>query len=215
MLGGIPPVVEHVNVLLADPAEPPGYSTNPFKVVEFPLLTPRLVDGDADPGGSWRYGRLEAFDGETFVLVADSNRNQGLGRRGAIVACRTFGFATGGQALAGEHSALPDVKSRDTDVGNIEIMCAGDEANLTDCKLEPGQGIDYNYVEVVEERAVALVCYNPSGTATSSSMRTSTRKPQLDRVPLGGQPGFMTCGQCSRSESIRMTRGSRGPKLLG
>lgn len=136
------------------------------KGAEFLVLTPRLVDGDADPGGAWEYGRLEMFDGETFVLVADSTLNQGLGRRGAIVACRTLGFATGGQALAGATSVLPDLKARDTGVGTIEIACDGDEASLVDCELHPGSGIYYLYDEVVEEKAVALLCYNPSGVAT-------------------------------------------------
>lgn len=149
---------------------PVGTAINYVDGAEFPVLTPRLVDGDADPGGAWQYGRLERFDGETFVLVANSNRNQGLGRRGSIVACRTLGFATGGQALAGGTSALPDLKARDADVGNIEISCNGNETSLVDCELKPGSGIDYNYEEVVEENAVALLCYNPSGMAMRTSM---------------------------------------------
>ena len=131
------------------------------------MLTPRLVDGDADPGGAWAYGRLEVFDGETFTLVSDVvslDRNQELGLRGVIVACRDLGFATGGQALAGVSSALPD-EGRDSSVGSF--VCAGDEATLRDCELQADRTsrADYNYVEFVEEHAVALVCYNPSGMA--------------------------------------------------
>lgn len=126
------------------------------------------MDGGADPGGAWAFGRLEVFDGATFVLVSDANFLQEVGRRGVQVACRTLGFSTGGQALAGRDSALPDAFDRDGTVG--AIVCNGDEATLMDCSLGP-EDVDnneilfYGYDMPVEEHAVALVCSNPSGAA--------------------------------------------------
>ena len=131
-------------------------------------LTPRLVDGEADPSGAWAYGRLEVFDGATFVLVSDANLLQELGVRAVQVACRSLGFDTGGQALAGRDSVLPDAFDRDSSVG--VIVCGGDEATLADCSLEldaveSAESIFYAYDHPVEENAVALVCSNPSGVA--------------------------------------------------
>ena len=127
------------------------------------FLTPRLVAGEADPGGAWAYGRLEVFDGLTFVTVSDTRGRQELGRRGAQVACRTLGFATGGQALAGAQSALPLLKGAGRDGAVGAILCEGDEQVLADCPVD-GYEYEYdNYARFLEDKAVALVCYNPSG----------------------------------------------------
>lgn len=134
------------------------------------LLTPRLVGGETDTDGAWAYGRLEVFDGDQFVTVSDANFNQELGRRGVLVACRDLGFGTGGQALAGKDSALPDTDGRDNTVGSL--LCTGDEASLADCptnldSVTSAESALYTYEQTVEENAVALVCYNPSGAVLS------------------------------------------------
>lgn len=134
-----------------------------------PLLTPRLVAGEADPAGVWQYGRLEVFDGEGFTIVSDANFIQELTRLGVQVACRTLGFATGGQALAGRDSALPDPEGRERTVGRI--VCRGDEATLSECTsdeaMEDSVPDDYGYERTVGENAVAIVCSNPSGMLTA------------------------------------------------
>lgn len=136
---------------------------------DLPLLSPRLVAGEADPGGVWQYGRLEVFDGEGFVIVSDANFIQELGRLDVQVACRTLGFATGAQALAGRDSPLPDPDGRDSAVGSIS--CLGDEATLSECMTSPVSSLDYAYERTVEENAVAIVCSNPSGVLTALSSR--------------------------------------------
>lgn len=171
------------------------------------FLTPRLVDGESDAAGAWAYGRLEVFDGAAFVPVADVGGIQELGCRGVQVACRTLGFETGAQALAGADSALPLLEGTGRDGRVGRILCTGDEDTLADCRTDsigvqvagfipPGAfdsdesaapaepppeydgfvvtPIEYSpaavnndydsYGRSVEDRAVALVCYNPSGT---------------------------------------------------
>lgn len=139
-----------------------------------PLLTPRLVDGEAEPGGAWAYGRLEVFDGLAFVTVSDADRNQELGRRGVLVACRTLRFATGGQALAGAHSALPDTSGGDGTVGNI--LCKGDEASPVDCETDVQvlRRSRRSFVYDTEDHtvaAIAIVYYNPSGTGIPTHLQ--------------------------------------------
>ena len=84
----------------------------------------RLTGGRSDPGGAWAYGRLEVFDGDFFSGLSDSAFDQELGRRGGEVACRSLGFATGAQLLAGSSSALPGADGTVDTVGRI--LCAGE-----------------------------------------------------------------------------------------
>jgi len=147
------------------------------------------VGGAADPGGAWTYGQLEVFDGETFVGVSDASREyEELGRRGAQVACRTLGFVTGGQALAGTQSALPDADGRDSAVGRI--VCNGDEATLSDCKFD-----DYVFLADLfseyegneDDEAVALVCSNPTGAR-------SCLLAMLDSTSCARRMTWLSCG---------------------
>lgn len=84
--------------------------------------------------------------------------------RAVQVTCRSLGFATGAQMLAGDGSALPgeDVE-RDT-IG--EIVCSGDELSLTDCDSyeDENGGFSLQSDQNRGQDTVAVVCYNLSGT---------------------------------------------------
>lgn len=121
----------------------------------------RLVGGNAEPGGAWEYGRIEVLV-NGFWSIIDEGRFGGedLGRRGALVACRQLGYATGAQLLAGRTSALPVADP--PPVGIRSVSCDGTEDMLTDCEIEFSMdGYGYDYSSGVG--AVALVCSNPSG----------------------------------------------------
>lgn len=120
----------------------------------------QLVGGSSDPDGAWAYGRLEVFDGTFFSSVSESRFSQDLGRRGAQVACRSLGFNTGAQILAGTLSALPGNAGVVNTISNI--ACNGDEANLGECEFLSDYDRDYGTIEV--DGAVALVCSNPAST---------------------------------------------------
>eukprot|EP00892_Ulva_mutabilis_P011168 jgi/Ulvmu1/8423/UM043_0001.1 len=133
-----------------------------------PALTgPRLVSGGADPDGAWEYGRLELFDGEAFSSLREGS-GQHLGRRGAEVACRTLGFATGAQLLSGELSGLPGVDGTPETLG--VIVCTDDADALSDCTV---MAEDYDYGSYISnppgDKAVALICFSPSGCPATNA----------------------------------------------
>lgn len=85
---------------------------------------------------------------------------QGLGRRGAQVACRSLGYSAGAQLLAGESSPFPAPGSAIQLVD--QVTCDGTEESLGDCDLYM---IDYNgqSTDFPASRSAALICLTPSG----------------------------------------------------
>lgn len=77
------------------------------------------------------------------------------------VACRTLGFATGAQLLAGSRSGLPGFDG--TAATNVQLACNGDDATLADCTTNAPEPYDYDEENVRDEDAVVLLCFNPSG----------------------------------------------------
>ena len=125
----------------------------------------RLTGGRSDPDGAWAYGRLEVFDGSFFSSISETQFSEELGRRGAQVACRSLGFASGAQILSSTLSALPGEAGEVNTLGII--ACLGDEANLGECEFQSDYSTDYG--SSLEDGAVALVCSNPSGAAPPST----------------------------------------------
>lgn len=123
----------------------------------------RLVAGRADPGGAWEYGRLEVIVNGVFSTVLDGFRV--LVRRGASVACRSLGYVTGAQFLAGGASAFP--APGNASVLIRAIICEGSEASLADCDIDTDfEGISFNLEDVESiTQAAALICATPSGAA--------------------------------------------------
>lgn len=139
------------------------------------IASAQLIGGRADPGGAWEYGRLEIFDGNFFSIINENFANEEIGRRAAAVACRGFGYDTGAQLLVNSYSVLPDTEGDLDTVGRV--LCEPDAASLEDCSLgDPGYIEDvYEEGIVVEgEKAVALLCFSPSGTHHAQGSATST-----------------------------------------
>ena len=127
----------------------------------------RLVGGRADPQGRWEYGRLEILADGVWIPLDDQSSTDNFGRRGAQVACRTLGYATGAQLLAGADSILPSLSTNDS--AGLIIVCGGREETLANCTVIDF-GLDFgtyfdsgNAGQVVDD--IALVCTNPTGTA--------------------------------------------------
>ena len=131
----------------------------------------RLVGGRADPQGQWEYGRLEVLINGVWIPLDDQTTADNLGRRGVQVACRTLGYATGAQLLAGADSALPTLSTEG--ITRIQIECGGGEDTLTDCEVFDRRD-DFSYFnpgnagQIVDD--IALVCTNPSGAARSHQL---------------------------------------------
>lgn len=136
----------------------------------------RLVGGRVDPGGFWEYGRLQVFQGSSFVGVSNfisSNFLSSLvfGRREAQVACRSLGYGSGAVLLSGALSGLP---GDDSTLYEIEaINCGGLEDTLSDCTTASEylatdyRGSDYGdsyvYDYGIRGSPVALLCTTSSG----------------------------------------------------
>lgn len=129
----------------------------------------RLVGGRAESGasGTWEYGRLEVVERGAWSPVPGPQDTFTAAE--AHVACRSLGYATGSQLVAGRSSPLPSLRG-----GLLQeeftISCEGFESSLSDCAFEEPFDVEYdNRYEVpvpFELRgldAVALVCSNPSG----------------------------------------------------
>lgn len=114
------------------------------------------------PGGTWEYGRLEIFDGNFFSIINEDQQSQEFVARAAVLACRSFGYKTGAQLLVGGTSVLPASDGVLDTVGSV--FCDPSAEILEDCEL--GSTYDfYEYGSAIEgERAVTLLCFNPSGT---------------------------------------------------
>lgn len=127
----------------------------------------RLVDGSADPGGEWKYGRLEVLVSGVWSIV-DESESGSFGRLGAEVACRSLNYSTGAQLVVGESSPFPAPSL--ASITLVEsVQCDGSEMSLSDCDLKL-RNSDYddsnNYSSDNGEfatAAVALICTSPSG----------------------------------------------------
>eukprot|EP00892_Ulva_mutabilis_P008496 jgi/Ulvmu1/6018/UM260_0002.1 len=130
------------------------------------MLEARLVGGQEDPDGAWKYGRLEVSTGRGFLGLSETALGQErLGRRGVEVTCRTLGFATGVQLLSGRGSGLPGLDGTDDSPGRI--ICIGSEDTLADCDVYYERPDD-SYQDTgsdgdLGDNAVALLCFTPSG----------------------------------------------------
>ena len=120
----------------------------------------RLVGGSADAGGTWEYGRLEVLIDGVWSIIDELGTD--LGRRGAQVACRSLGYATGAQLLVGDSSPFPALESAPELIR--DIVCDGSEDSLSDCRIGTDY-YDYRFSFVGESvpDAVALICTTPSG----------------------------------------------------
>lgn len=122
----------------------------------------RMMDGRSDPGGAWQYGRLEVIIKGVWSTIVDRRlRRESLGRRGAQVACRALGFATGGQLIVGESSPFPAPGTATSLDG--DASCNGSEMRLTDCDLSFREDDGNDYGAGVLAGTVALLCTTPSG----------------------------------------------------
>ena len=140
----------------------------------------RLVGGSTDPGGLWEYGRLEVLVNGLWTSVLESpTQFEDLGRRGALAACRSLGYAAGAQMLVGTSSPFPAPASIPRLL--TDIVCDGTETSLTECDIYTVDDIDadararifepdYDYrlddkVGDYQIGAVALICTTPSGVS--------------------------------------------------
>lgn len=126
-----------------------------------------LVGGSSDAGGAWAYGILEVLFNNVYAIINDPVFGGGLGRRGAPVACRSLGYTTGAQFLAGQSSPLPAPKK--TPPLLASIICSGSEASLAECNiLTPAENSrsDGFFANIdVATGTVVLICTSPAGTA--------------------------------------------------
>lgn len=124
------------------------------------------MDGSADDSGAWEYGRLEVLINSVWSILDEDFFAQDLGRRGARVACRSLGFATGAQLLVGASSPFPAPK------GSIRltngITCDGSEVSLADCDIIIPDYDLSDYSGTSQLSAIALICSNPSGVPCTS-----------------------------------------------
>ena len=121
----------------------------------------RLVGGSADAGGTWEYGRLEVLIEGVWSIILEGD----LGRRGAQVACRSLGYATGAQLLVGSISPFPAVESGPNLISSI--ICEGSEDSLSDCSITLDNEDHRNlFVGESVPEAVAIICTTPSGAST-------------------------------------------------
>eukprot|EP00892_Ulva_mutabilis_P011614 jgi/Ulvmu1/8825/UM049_0005.1 len=133
----------------------------------------RLVDGDADPGGAWEYGRLEVVQDGFWSTVIDAlplrDFEDDFGRRAAQVACRSLGYTSGAQLLVGQSS--PFATDRATLVTELVWECNGSEASLGECATSSrgrsrDQRLDADDIAFDDgfiRDSVALLCATPSG----------------------------------------------------
>ena len=152
----------------------------------------RLVGGSADAGGTWEYGRLEVLVDSVWSFINEVGTE--LGRRGAQVACRSLGYATGAQLLVGESSPFPAAEAAPELVR--DIVCNGSEDSLADCRIS----VDYSdfqsyFVRDPSPDAVALVCTTPSG-ASSEHLSDQSAVPS----PMANSSINCQCSSETRSE---------------
>ena len=136
----------------------------------------RLVGGSADADGAWEYGIIEVLVGGVYSVI-DGPRS--FGRRGAQVACRSLGFATGAQLIVGRSSPLPAPLTSPTLIDSI--TCDGSEASLADCDIRTRESESfYDYGFDVNIQSVALLCTTPSGAPDTITLTAAMRKTRND-----------------------------------
>ena len=101
------------------------------------------------------------------------------GQRGAQVACRQFGFASGAEAIISTTSALPGPAGV-TDIVS-SIVCNGTEETLGDCGVfrETADNFCFGGEDSCN---VALVCSNPTGVPLSCPVSVHLSIPRLYRT---------------------------------
>ena len=127
------------------------------------------MGGSADEGGAWEYGRLEVLINGIWSFVKEEFSFEGIGLRGAQVACRSLGFAAGAQLVVGESSPFP-ASSGSLSLAN-EITCDGSETSLADCDITI-LASDRSDATLLQQTAVALICSNPSGVLCPAACRS-------------------------------------------
>ena len=148
----------------------------------------RLVDGSAEAGGAWEYGRLEVLKDGTWTSLVGAICSDRFDRMGAQVACRSLGFATAAQLLVGLSSPFPWPPGSITrDVG---FPCGGSESSLANCDSElSNTGYrPYDYPDGVDSGAVALLCTSPSGVPCHYFYRDVDMKFAVLTVLDGDEP---------------------------
>lgn len=145
-----------------------------------------LVGGSSDAGGAWAYGILEVLFNNVYAIINDPVFGGGLGRRGAPVACRSLGYTTGAQFLAGQSSPLPAPKK--TPPLLASIICSGSEASLAECNiLTPAENSrsDGFFANIdVATGTVVLICASPSGPLNSHAVQHSLSL--MHGLPISG-----------------------------
>eukprot|EP00892_Ulva_mutabilis_P007854 jgi/Ulvmu1/5440/UM223_0001.1 len=145
--------------------------------------TVRLVGGQEDPDGAWAYGMLKVYDGNIFSTVSDNIFDENFGRRGAQVACRSLGFATGAQFYSRTRPIIPNTDRSAT--RRLRVQCRGDEASLADCDITSFPAFFDNDAS----NSAAIICSTPS-SCTPDSAESSQGDVRL--VALGGAVGVTT-----------------------
>lgn len=140
----------------------------------------RLVDGSADPGGAWEYGRLEVLVNGFWSIINERPLSQDIGRRGAEVACRSLGFAAGAQLLVGKLSPFPTAEGEGVPQLLRNIICNGTEGSLSECTLEvvpSGSGAGRGAATGLQFATASLICSNPSGPLQANIDRVRCTPP--------------------------------------
>lgn len=128
----------------------------------------RLVDGNADPSGAWEYGLVEVlFTGVWSKLIERTSRDEALGRRGAQVACRSLGYATGAQLVIGDWLPFPATVGAPDFIRRI--TCDGFEEDLASCDIDVRDYAPYDYRQDLVLGAATLICTTLSGMWLSCS----------------------------------------------
>ena len=122
----------------------------------------RLVGGNVDPGQLWLYGMVEVVvNGEWSIVNERGAGGEVLGRRGAQVACRSLGYATGAQLVIGDSSPFPATMGAPDFIRRI--TCDGSEEDLASCDIDVRDYAPYDYRQDLVLGAAALICTTPSG----------------------------------------------------
>lgn len=144
----------------------------------------QLVQGQADPGGVWEYGRLEVVRDGVWTSLVEWRADRNFGEAEAHVACQTLGYTTGAQLLAGCSSPFVAPKTAFIDP-RIGITCNGTETLFSECEFaddmqydmyyECGSYEDLRYYDdapdvVLRVITTSVVCSNPSGMHLPSTI---------------------------------------------